>query len=521
MLVKFFKNKSGGSIAGINYLLNHRVKDKTAFVLKGSEAVTRQIVSNITKKQKLCIGCLSFEESDIDLDIKQKIIDEFETLLFGKHKERFNILWVQHIDKGRLELNFAIPKIDLESGMSFNPYYDKADRALIDAWQNLANFKFGFSDPKDPAKAHMLQGSRKDIGVIKDYIELEKILTEKFINQEFTCREDILKALKDIDIEVTRVGKDYISVKLPGTKKAKRFKGDIFSEEFRNIKSMEQLRGKTETRATEFRNRADEQTNVDASGRSFIFADYLKSKESRDFRIIKFKQNLSKRDQELARLKRELDKQIQKRTQWLEMQVGRVPKRSRYIQNTIGDLDDSSDLGINIRMEAISTKERFNPRKSEYEDVYKAEYRWRAINHKHNIFNERIFDNDFIRANIIGSIRRKREARARLDSAIKTTIDGIRLVKQRISQVANAINKPYKFFVSRIRKFTNATNELAERIQKSDFFTREIPNATREFEEVARKYVLSRIPEDTKMDESKIKRKEIRGVGVGGDMGVG
>ena len=74
MLVKFFKTKNGGSVAGINYLLNHRVKDKTAFVLKGSEAVTRQIVSNMTKKQKLCIGYLSFEEADIDLDIKQKII---------------------------------------------------------------------------------------------------------------------------------------------------------------------------------------------------------------------------------------------------------------------------------------------------------------------------------------------------------------------------------------------------------------------------------------------------------------
>ena len=530
MLVKFFKTKNGGSIAGINYLLNHRVKDKTAFVLKGSEAVTRQIVSNITKKQKLCIGCLSFEESDIDLDTKQKIIDEFETLLFGKHKERFNILWVQHVDKGRSELNFAIPKIDLESGMSFNPYYDKKDRALIDTWQNLANFKFNFTDPKDPAKAHMLQGSKKELKLIKDYIELEKILTEKFINQEFSCRGDILKALKDSDIEVTRVGKDYISIKLPNTKKAKRFKGDMFNEEFSDFESLEQLRGKTETRAAEFANTRNakrdikEGRRVDAlSDRNCRAGGFSEDRTSKEIQGGEggAETKLSPRDQELARLKRELDKQIQKRSKWLGIQVGRVPKRSRYIQNTIGDLDDSSDLGIDIRMETVSTKERFNPRKSEYEDVYKAEYRWRAINHKHNIFNERIFDNDFTRANIIGSIRRKREARARLDSAIKTTIDGIRLVKQRISQVANAINKQYKFFVSRIRKFTNAANELAERIQKSDFFTREIPNATREFGEVARKYVLSRIPEDIKMDESKIKRTEIGGVGVGGDMGMG
>ena len=385
MLVKFFKTKNGGSTAGIGYLLNCRVKDKTAFVLKGSEAVTRQIVSNITKKQKLCIGCLSFEESDIDLDTKQKIIDEFETLLFGKHKERFNLLWVQHVDKGRLELNFAVPKIDLGSGMSFNPYYDKVDIALIDAWQNYVNLKFGFTDPKDPAKAHMLQGSRKEIGVIKDYIELEKILTEKFINQEFSCRDDILKALRDSNIEVSRVGKDYISIKIPNTKKAKRFKGDMFSEEFRDFESLDKLRSKAEARATEFANTRNAKRDIKEERRVDAFPDrncrtdgFSKNGTSKEIQGGEggAETKLSPRDQELERLTRELNRQIQKRNKWLEIQADRVPKRSRYIQNTIGDLDDSSDLGIDIRMEAISTKERFNSRKSEYEDVYKAEYRW-------------------------------------------------------------------------------------------------------------------------------------------------
>ena len=514
MLAKFFKNKNGGSVAGINYLLNHRVKDGTAFVLKGSEVVTRQIVSNMTKKQKLCIGCLSFEEADIDLDIKQKVIDEFETLLFGEYKERFNILWVQHIDKGRLELNFAIPKIDLESGMAFNPYYDKKDRALIDTWQNLANFKFGFSDPKDPAKAHMLQGSRKDIGVIKDYIELEKILTEKFINQEFTCREDILKALRDGDIEVTRVGKDYISVKLPGTKKAKRFKGDIFSEEFRNIKSMEQLRGKTETRATEFRNRADEQTNVDASGRSFIFADYLKSKESADFRIIKFKQNLSKRDQELARLKRELDKQIQERDKWLEVQANRVPKRCKIFRNHIMDIGYCTNTNFDIHMDPISTKDLALANKSANDSIYRTKYKWQAINYKHTIFNERIFDNDFTRANIVGTIRRKGEMGARYHNVIRATIGGIQDIKRGIGQYRDRINKQYKFIMSRVGKFTTATNELTKRIKESDIFTRTMPRATREFEEVARKYLLSRTQKDIKIDADMIKNRDICDIGI-------
>ena len=278
MLVKFFKNKNGGSAAGIDYLLNKRVEQGTANLLKGNATVTRKILRSLTKKQKLCIGCLSFEEKDIDLDIKQKIIDEFERLLFGEYKERFNILWVQHVDKGRLELNFAIPKIDIESGMAFNPYYDKVDRPLIDTWQNYVNLKFGFTDPKDPAKAHMLQGSKKELKLIKGYIELEKILTDKFINQEFTCRDDILNALKSSDIDITRIGKDYISVKLPNSKKAKRFNGDIFSEEFRDFESLGQLRSKVEARATEFANTRNAKRDIKEESTAYISPD-------RDYRI--------------------------------------------------------------------------------------------------------------------------------------------------------------------------------------------------------------------------------------------
>lgn len=153
--------------------------------------------------------------------------------------------------------------------------------------------------------------------------------------------------------------------------------------------------------------------------------------------------------------------------------------------------------------------------------IDKTKYKWQAINHKHTIFNERIFDNDFIRANIISAIRRKREARARSDGIIKAVIDGIRFVKRRIIQVANAINKQYKLFVSRIRECANTINKLAERIRESDIYSREIPDATREFEEVARRYVLNRIPEDTKIDVNKIKRREIKDIGVGGDVGMG
>lgn len=279
MLIKFFKTNNGGGESGIDYLLNSRVADKTAYVIKGNEHVTRQIVNNIENRQKTCIGCLSFEEDNIDKNVKKELIREFERILFGMYKERFNILWVEHIDKGRLELNFVIPKIDLESGLAFNPYYHKVDMPLIDSWQNYTNLRFNFSDPKDPAKSHILQGQRKELSLIKDYIELERILIDKFINQEFTCRSDILKAFNDSNIEITRVGGDYVSVKLPNSKKARRFKGDMFNEKFTSIEAMEQLRSKADARAAEFKDTRD------------------LSRNENDARVV------SKREKELDRLK--------------------------------------------------------------------------------------------------------------------------------------------------------------------------------------------------------------------------
>lgn len=52
MLIKFFKTNSGGGKSGIDYLLNGRVANKTAYVIKGNEHVTRQIVNNIENRQK-------------------------------------------------------------------------------------------------------------------------------------------------------------------------------------------------------------------------------------------------------------------------------------------------------------------------------------------------------------------------------------------------------------------------------------------------------------------------------------
>ncbi len=65
-------------------------------------------------------------------------------------KAQYSILWVEHQDKGRLQLNFVIPNMVLQSCKRLHPYHDPADRPRINAWQTLVNHHYGLRDPIAP-----------------------------------------------------------------------------------------------------------------------------------------------------------------------------------------------------------------------------------------------------------------------------------------------------------------------------------------------------------------------------------
>ena len=262
MVVKFFSNKKGGSVKALDYLLNHREKDGTARVLLGDEQLTRNIINSISFKHKVCVGCLSFEEKNIDEDLKYKLMGDFEKyLLPSLESDQYNILWVEHVDKGRLELNFVIPKIELTRKIALNPFYHKQDLSRVDVWQNLTNLTYGFSDPKDPAKERTLQGASKKISLQKDYEQLDITLHELVKSGQIKNRDQMIELLNENQIYVNRIGSDYISLKLPDSKKARRYKGGIYSEEFTSIRRFEEICEDTKSRVDEY-NRRDTQREI-------------------------------------------------------------------------------------------------------------------------------------------------------------------------------------------------------------------------------------------------------------------
>ncbi|EIE1466321.1 relaxase/mobilization nuclease domain-containing protein [Campylobacter upsaliensis] len=237
MIIKFFKknNEAGilnNPLSSIDYLLNERVIKGTARVLKGDENLTRAILKSFKSKNPACVGCLSFSEKDLSQEVKDAIMQDFEnTLLTPEMQGRYNVLWVEHIDKGRLELNFVIPSIDLKSKKVFTPYYHPTDFKKIDLWGDFVNLKHNLTNPKDPTREQNLKDINHNSKKFNDHKALDNHFKELTAKGLFNNRDELINYIKSdlCDyVEITRQGENYFSLKFKNEKKATRYKGGIY-----------------------------------------------------------------------------------------------------------------------------------------------------------------------------------------------------------------------------------------------------------------------------------------------------
>ncbi len=293
MLVKFWGIKQGGGDGdgSVNYLLNERVEQGTAKVLRGDANLTKSLLLSLTQKHKACVGCLSFEESNINESLKYELMESFENALLTQEMQgRYNILWVEHTEKGRLELNFVIPRIDLIIQKAFTPYYHSADITRIDLWKDCINLKHNFTNPKDLEKQHNIQQHQtknpQSKELLATYEKLYKLIQDN-LGTLFNSRADIINFLKDNQCEVTRQGKDYISVKLPNEPKAKRLKGFYYHETFKTIKDIR-------NQLSEARQRENQRERSNSYTTNNNHAELLRELENKLHRHIEYKQQYYK-----------------------------------------------------------------------------------------------------------------------------------------------------------------------------------------------------------------------------------
>lgn len=255
MIVKPLKNNGKGSPKAVmRYLLDK--PDGHAKVLKGEPNLSQAIAESLSYQHKYEAWVLSFEEAELSHDVKMAIIDEFEkTFLpyFQDDKSRYNITWIEHSDKGRVELNLFMPKVDLvtEKQISLFNKSRENDWALMNNFRDYINARFELSDPLAQEK---MQATRLPDWLNKakhgKALQLKEILNDinddilqRVANDELLNRDDVIKHLEQY-FEIARIGKDYISLKNPDGQNI-RLKGALYSEQFR---SFEELSRYAETR---------------------------------------------------------------------------------------------------------------------------------------------------------------------------------------------------------------------------------------------------------------------------------
>lgn len=234
MIVKFHARGRGGGSGPVDYLLGPDRQRPGASVLQGKPEEVRELIDASPYAKKYTSGVLSFAEADLPAGQRETVMASFEQILMpGLDKDQYSVLWVEHSDKGRLELNFLIPNTELLSGKRLQPYYDRADRPRIDAWQTVVNGSLELSDPNDPANRRVLVTPNT---LPKTKQEAAEILTAGLMRLceagDIRTRQDVTDALEKSGFEVVRTTKSSISIANPDGGQNIRLKGALYEQSF-------------------------------------------------------------------------------------------------------------------------------------------------------------------------------------------------------------------------------------------------------------------------------------------------
>ncbi|MBJ3741135.1 relaxase/mobilization nuclease domain-containing protein, partial [Salmonella enterica subsp. enterica serovar Typhimurium] len=257
MIVKFHPRGRGGGAGPVDYLLGKDRQREGATVLQGKPEEVRELIDESPYVKKYTSGVLSFAEADLPPGQREKLMASFERVLMpGLDKDQYSILWVEHTDKGRLELNFLIPNTELLTGKRLQPYYDRADRPRIDAWQTVVNGRLGLHDPNAPENRRLLVTPS---ALPKTKLEAAQAITRGLLalasSGELKTREDVTGALTAAGFEVVRTTKSSISIADPEGGRNLRLKGALYEQSFTNGN---RLREETERASRFYREHAEQ-----------------------------------------------------------------------------------------------------------------------------------------------------------------------------------------------------------------------------------------------------------------------
>ena len=222
-----------------------RTRSPAPQIMDGDPERTKMLIDSSQNKWKYTSGVIAFAESDNPSESEQgAVMTDFVTMAFaGLEREQYDILWIRHVHEGNVELHFVVPRLELRTGKALNiapPGYQQT----FDAWRDSWNYRLGWASPSNPARARSVQQDNHIATLNADRIrtglpasidpkqDLTNWLMQRIESGLVMDRAGIRASLAEIG-EITREGKDYISVKPVGFEKAVRLKGEIYGASFK------------------------------------------------------------------------------------------------------------------------------------------------------------------------------------------------------------------------------------------------------------------------------------------------
>lgn len=246
MLVKIINNKSGTATGAVNYVLGshnhkHEKRDFDPVVLRGNPELTKEIDKTFCDKfqHKAISGVIAFRQGeDLSPDEINKFLDDFEKTFLGNMRNRVNALYVLHEEKEEdggtsKHIHLVINRCDLETGKSYNPFPPDHIK-LKDLFQKIENQLHDWKPviEEDPLKfSQETKFLDKATGLknLKSRTELDNYFQDLVKNGTVKNRDELLKHIKQQGLELSRMGQDYISIKIDDGKNV-RLKGGIYEK---------------------------------------------------------------------------------------------------------------------------------------------------------------------------------------------------------------------------------------------------------------------------------------------------
>ena len=257
MHIKFIKTGTGSASAAKEYLLReHDSKGEireSVQLLRGNPDQVTAVAESLEFKHTYRSAVIAWHKDDQPTPEQiEEVLNDFERVAFaGLEPNQYTYYAVWHGEaNGSGHIHIVTPRVELQTGKSMNiapPGWQKTYDLIRDKF----NAKYDWARPEEKSRQRLAVQGKIELHADTPRNEAKKMIDAAVIERIeaglIQNHADVKSYLADLG-EITREGKDYISVKPNGFKKAIRLKGAAYEREFSIERVSEAIRAEQRER---------------------------------------------------------------------------------------------------------------------------------------------------------------------------------------------------------------------------------------------------------------------------------